>query len=249
MMAIHFRETDKEYYLIVNKQELYQRARQLHFDSAVLLTDELMEEEDIRKIQESGKAVFLVFYDETGEQLFRNCDVLFDARINHRQFQLPKDWSCYSEEEIHSLEESVSNFPPIGLIEVILRDHGYIRDTDYTDRCGNCQAVLEPEDKYCARCGTKRGMGRFEPFFNPMTCAYGPFIKSVFHCKQCGHSWETYIWGEELNYCPECGEKAVVLDSRTEESFEEHFGQETEDTEHDDDWISVDDETQEEQNS
>ena len=80
-MAIKFRDTDKEYYLLVNKYELYLRARELQFRNAVYLQDYLLGKEDIRQIKESGKVVFLVFYDETGDQLGQNLEMLSEAGI------------------------------------------------------------------------------------------------------------------------------------------------------------------------
>ena len=104
-------------------------------------------------------------------------------------------------------------------------------DADYTNRCGNCHTRLSEEDKYCPVCGTKRGMGKFEPFYNPTLFAYGPFIKSLYHCRRCGHTWYSDILGEEeLRYCPECGKETAVFDTWKEFSFEEYFGLEVDDS-------------------
>lgn len=230
-MAIKFRDTDKEYYLLVNKHELYLRAREMQFQSAVYLRDYLLEKEDIRQIKESGKAVCLIFYDETGDQLGQNLEMLSEAGIKHLHYWLPEYWDWFSQEEIRNLEDTVKHFPSVGNVEGYLVSKGYIRDVDYTNRCGNCHTRLSEEDKYCPVCGTKRGMGKFEPFYNPTLFAYGPFIKSLYHCRRCGHTWYSDILGEEeLRYCPECGKETAVFDTWKEFSFEEYFGLEVDDS-------------------
>lgn len=240
-MAIKFRDTDKEYYLLVNKHELYLRAREMQFQSAVYLRDYLLEKEDIRQIKESGKAVCLIFYDETGDQLVQNLGMLSEAGIKFFRIHLPQDWANISAKQIRNLEDAVNNFPPPREIEGLLVYKGYIRDTDYTDRCGNCHTRLSEEDKYCPVCGTKRGMGKFEPFYNPTLSAYGPFIKSLYHCSRCGHTWCSDILGEEeLRYCPECGKETAVFDSWKEFSFEEYFGLEIDDSVKDEDYYDDD---------
>ena len=46
--------------------------------------------------------------------------------------------------------------------------------TDYTNRCGNCKAFLQTGDNYCKYCGTRRGEGKFEPFWEVTDILYGP---------------------------------------------------------------------------
>ena len=79
--------------------------------------------------------------------------------------------------------------------------------TDYTDRCGNCHEFLEKKDKYCRKCGTKRGEGEFKPYQNIMYCVYGPPIKKKYKCSGCGFIWITRRLGGlgSANYCPQCG--------------------------------------------
>ncbi len=45
---------------------------------------------------------------------------------------------------------------------------------DYTGICCNCHAPLNELDKYCRRCGTRRGESRFDPYQNISPCLYGP---------------------------------------------------------------------------
>ncbi len=68
-------------------------------------------------------------------------------------------------------------------------------------RCGNCQAILEPDDKYCRNCGTKRGEGKFSEYRNPLKVIYGPI--RVFRCRECSFQWQSMIG----KCCPKCGGK------------------------------------------
>ena len=86
--------------------------------------------------------------------------------------------------------------------------------TDYENRCGNCQEEMNPYDKYCRNCGTKRGEGKFEPYYNVCDCLYGPFnILRKYVCKKCGNEWERSIVFED-KFCPKCGEKCVIEKTR-----------------------------------
>lgn len=83
-------------------------------------------------------------------------------------------------------------------------------DTDYTDRCGHCHAELDPEDKFCPYCGTKRGEGEFKPFENRIEVLYGPPIDYKVTCKDCGNEWKTFEIGfSKIAYCPQCGSSSI----------------------------------------
>ena len=77
------------------------------------------------------------------------------------------------------------------------------------NRCGNCNATLDPEDKFCRYCGTRRGKGAFCPQENMGQCIYGPAPERyVYTCPSCGQSWEDYLMIHQDEYCPLCGHLA-----------------------------------------
>lgn len=43
----------------------------------------------------------------------------------------------------------------------------------YDGYCGNCHRRIGENDKYCRRCGTKKGEGAFDPFYNEIQIVYG----------------------------------------------------------------------------
>lgn len=95
---------------------------------------------------------------------------------------------------------------------------------DYAEnQCGNCRAYLKDGDLYCRKCGTKRGEGKFAPYFSPedniMQCIYGPPpVKRKHICPECGYSWETTLMIDEEYYCPKCGAVAKYEESSNEET-------------------------------
>lgn len=77
---------------------------------------------------------------------------------------------------------------------------------DYTNRCGNCHKYMDPEDRYCGNCGTKRGEGAFAPYRNEISCVYGPPFECRYRCSHCGNEWtESSIGGPGYKFCPNCG--------------------------------------------
>lgn len=78
--------------------------------------------------------------------------------------------------------------------------------------CGNCHAQLKENDKFCVVCGTRRGEGKFKPEDNEMYCVYGPPIKQIYRCRNCGYQWEiSTLGGIRADFCPQCGKKMVSL--------------------------------------
>ena len=74
------------------------------------------------------------------------------------------------------------------------------------DRCGQCWSYLRTADKYCRRCGTKRGSGSFDPRNNLMQIIYGPPpVEFKFLCKSCGLEWTECLMVNFNKYCPKCG--------------------------------------------
>ena len=79
--------------------------------------------------------------------------------------------------------------------------------------CGNCNARLAPEDRYCRICGTKAGEGTFDPIEEIMQCIYGPEPVERKHvCQKCGYTWTTCAMVDRENYCPKCGGPAPYLE-------------------------------------
>ncbi len=82
---------------------------------------------------------------------------------------------------------------------------------DHENRCGNCHTLLKPDDKYCRKCGTERGKGKFEPFDNSSYAVYGPQIKVKYRCNNCNNIWITgALGGDYSRYCPMCGVSRIV---------------------------------------
>lgn len=78
--------------------------------------------------------------------------------------------------------------------------------------CGNCGSWLGPEDHYCVKCGTKRGIGQYVPDMRPMVCIYGPPpVERRKRCTECGHEWSFYSMTDNQKYCPKCGASAVLV--------------------------------------
>lgn len=84
---------------------------------------------------------------------------------------------------------------------------------DFTNRCGNCYAHLDEEDKYCRECGTKRGEGHFYPARNFFTGAglYGPPMVLKYTCMDCNNKWSDSSIGPIIisKFCPKCGSKNI----------------------------------------
>jgi len=79
------------------------------------------------------------------------------------------------------------------------------------NQCGNCHAYLEPEDRFCRICGTRRGDGLFEPYQNLMQCIYGPMpVERVHVCSSCGYRWTTCLMVDRETFCPSCGGRSNV---------------------------------------
>ena len=225
-MGIKLQQTDDEYYILVNCGALYRQARKLKFRNAVLLKGELTDE-DIDAMKKSDKVFVLAVYSDDkaygGE---------IESRIAHAGITTVP-WAFLIDEEdsdmyekAKSLEDAVNSFPNRTAVESVLVSDGYIHDTDYANRCGNCSSKMAPEDNYCRYCGTKRGEGAFEPFFNPVYCVYGPPITTKYSCKKCGHKWITSALGggEECRFCPLCGKNETEIIRRDIKDFWDVIG-------------------------
>ena len=84
---------------------------------------------------------------------------------------------------------------------------------DHTDRCGNCHKFIG-SDEYCRSCGTKRGEGAFDPYYNEPVCVYGPPpVERKHSCSACGFEWTTCMMIDDQRYCPRCGSGCSVTEA------------------------------------
>ena len=215
-----FKTTEEDYYLLVNRIELYQKARLLRYHNVVLLKESLLEEEDLHYLKEQNKCIVYMFYDYPC--LAPLLEQLEKEDIPYYGNNFPKVHLHWVGKDIESLEQAIEHFPSKQDLEPTLVERGYIRDTDYTNRCGNCHEYLGKDDKYCSNCGTKRGEGAFNPVFNPMYCVYGPPTLTKLKCEYCGHKWTNYgVVAKKFNFCPNCGKgKPSILETKVDSSFD-----------------------------
>ena len=86
--------------------------------------------------------------------------------------------------------------------------------TDYEGKCGNCHESLSDGDRYCRRCGTRRGEGKFEPYLNLMQCIYGPMpVKRTHTCPTCRTAWVRELMIDNEIYCPHCGGRVSIQEN------------------------------------
>ena len=209
-MSLNIEETSMEYYLFVNHRELLERTLQLGYENVVLCEEESIDQADIKKLKELKRGVCIAFYEmRFPERQKKICDQFNKARISYYEYNR---YNINGMKANADLEFALAHFPDVKEMEMILRDD-LLPITDYTGLCGNCHESLPDNAKYCKYCGTKRGKGRFKPFFNESYCVYGPPIKSRFRCSKCGYSWEeSYLAGiNTAKYCPECGKRRLTV--------------------------------------
>lgn len=212
-MNIHLPETDKQYYLLICEECIYEKAKELNIPAVYSEMPDLtkgFDDELLKSARENSKTIIWIYYDTTDKDDYwtftphPNGDFsvvmfnLFGNRLNDRR-------------RIKSRRIAAERLPDIiDVIEDILTRFGILKTTDYDGRCGNCHSRMGDNDLYCRICGTKRGEGAFEPYANLIACVYGPPIKTVFKCNACGHNWEiTVLGGDKSKFCPQCGKETV----------------------------------------
>ena len=217
-MSLNMKETSMEYYLFVNHRELLERTLQLGYENVVLCEEETLDQIDIMTLKNFKKGVCFAFYEERSpEKVEKIFSQLKDAGIPYYEYNR---YNINDMKANADLKFALAHFPDTKEMEMILRNH-FLPITDYTGLCGNCHKRLPDNAKYCKYCGTKRGKGKFEPFFNEPYCVYGPPTKSRFRCSECGYTWEeSYLVGIDTGkYCPECGKRRLTvtkLDTKSE---------------------------------
>ena len=75
--------------------------------------------------------------------------------------------------------------------------------------CGNCNSLLNPDDKFCRVCGVAASAGNYKPSTDAVSRIYGPPpVRRIHLCSACGYQWETFLMRDNQKYCPLCGGEA-----------------------------------------
>lgn len=200
--------TDKQYYLLICEECIYEKAKELNIP-AVYIPIRNIDDPYSSAIREKKNYV-CIFFDPSDDRDFGN----IVTRGGYDEWIVACNTYKYTVGDglvVHSPEEAAKFLPRIiEDIEKFLVDCGHILTTDYEGRCGNCHSIIDKNDRYCRYCGTKRGEGAFAPYSNIMYCVYGPPIKTRFKCDACGHNWEiTVLGGDNSKICPQCGKGTI----------------------------------------
>lgn len=210
-MSQIFRPTEKQYYLLVDNHAFLRRAEELGYENVSPITEDMTCEE----IQKLNKCVVRLLYDpedpnEDGisERLPITGTDYCDIRFNFACYE-GSDGGC-----VRTVEDALRYIPGPERLEKDLEARGLLPTTDYENRCGNCEEVLQEDDRYCPYCGTPRGEGAFDPFWNKMLCLYGPPTTAKYRCPACGHLWITRLLGtRQYEYCPRCGRTPLEIEN------------------------------------
>ena len=103
--------------------------------------------------------------------------------------------------------------------------------------CGNCGHIMGYKDKYCFKCGTRRGRGVFDPrdrVDHSLDILYGSPTICRTKCPKCGKIWrvDDFTFSNGDTYCVDCGVKGEVVRRK-----ELNFGEEVDDI---DAWLDKD---------
>lgn len=217
MMNIQLPETDKQYYLLICEKCIYEKAKEMNIPAIYISKQEVEDRFFSTKREKSPKNYVCIFFEPLD-------DLDFGHIVIHGGY---KEWitMCNTYEydlgdslAVHSPEATAKYLPRIiEDIEKYLVDCGCLLTTDYEGRCGNCHSDINKNDRFCRFCGTKRGEGAFQPYYNQMYCVYGPPILSKIRCKECGYIWETMDYFTK--FCPQCGKEKLRTVERTEYDF------------------------------
>ena len=233
-MTIEIKPTEKDYIMLVNKKEFYDKALEMGYDEPILFYREL-DDEDYINIKKTGKnvALFTFAENEDEQKIIANiCNRLKEMKSDgityfSRRF-VGLEWQEeYYDTDGENLEFILKAFPKVEEYEQKLMDNEVVYCRNYKNRCGNCQAYLAKKYKYCIECGTEKGKGEFKPYRNGSYCVYGPPVKMKFNCTACGSLWITDGLGGTMSfYCPECGKKKVnTLESKVLNFFDYIFSE------------------------
>lgn len=214
-MGLRLMETEKDYYIFGSPAELVEKMKQHGFNNVLCIDGVELTERDIHILQQLNKGIVFLTY-EPGSDEFKYDELVKKLEESGLRMKciIP---DCGS--ECDSLDDFVESFKDIESFEQYLNNGGTTRNWDYNGFCGNCHNKLEPEDKYCSACGTKRGQGKFEPSTNTVGVIYGAPMIYNYKCKHCGTTWK-YCGFENHFFCPNCGERTGDYTRRVI-SFEE----------------------------
>ena len=214
-MSIRFRDIgNSDYYLIVNTPELFSLAEEKGFRNVVLLEDNKLDEKDIQALKDSGKfVVAFIFCNGNFELVDSIKDQMQNEAIDCSVLDYHFAETTYGDnpdESPKTVFDIGNNFPNKFIFEKDILYRGLIKHSDETYICSNCGNQFAERDKYCERCGAKRGDGKFTFSANDVVVLYGAPTTYKLKCNNCGHSWEGYAVGSRRSeYCPQCGKKAV----------------------------------------
>lgn len=198
-------EKSKQIYcLFVNSKEMYQVAKAKGHENVILCTEDSLPFEDLIAIKDSGLIALMYSNEDKIHQSHHY------AQLSDQLRTLGVSVVLYNG-IAESLDEAEEEIPDVRRAKNIMISRGYMLQTDYTDRCGNCHEYMSKEDKFCKYCGTRRGEGKFRPFENRISLLYGPPMKVKYTCQSCGHSWTYRATGnpKKSKYCPACRAKKI----------------------------------------
>lgn len=217
---MHAYKTTEQFILWVNRPELAERAKELGYDNVFLWIAGEDHKAILTRIKETGKGISVFVYcmgnDTTLLSIWDELEELKKSGIRFcvQNMADAPDYDQYPEEM--TIEEAVDHFPLIEEMKKYLIERGVIKDDDHKGRCGNCHQPLGRRDKYCQYCGSKRGTGSFEPFWNIPMVAYGPSYLKTSECRKCGYIWTDNLLGTpDVHYCPVCGSDRVQVIKET----------------------------------
>ena len=198
-----FKKTKEGFYFFVNNKEIYKALVDQKWNNVIYLGD--FKEENIQEFLDTGLGgLFLIYQnDNSYVEIYNKLKDEYSANVSRRGF------ATFLDGEANNLDDCIKmiNGPKMHkFLNSVAANDGVKVFTDYTNLCGNCHKKLDKNEKYCRYCGTKRGLGDFKPFTNPMYCMYGTLTAYKYVCNKCGNIWTGSLMGEAVTqYCPECG--------------------------------------------
>lgn len=198
------KKNDKEYVVFTDDIGIFKQAKKMDYDDITLYTS-------TGQLKQTNKCIAFLYYfndfDEEDEKIAQKHEEMVKANKNIYFINL-FDYE-------HSYEETLKSMMTQKKIEGILIHRGRIHEKNIKNRCGNCHAILEDGSEYCYVCGTKRGEGKFEPFFNEMCLVYGPPVTQIVTCENCGYKFTIgSLGGKTIKYCPKCGKDLLNIEEK-----------------------------------
>ncbi len=199
------KKKDREFIVLTDDKGIFNRAKELNYDDIYLYTS-------LNQLKETDKfIVYLYYFNEDTENSDQSNYIkhkeMREANKNIKFINICNDGYTY--------QKALDKLMKQKWIESSLISDGLIHETSTRNRCGNCHAKLVKGSKYCYVCGTKRGEGKFEPFFNEMLLVYGPPVTQIVTCKNCGYKFKIgSLGGKTIKYCPKCGKDFLNIEEK-----------------------------------